>query len=449
MNAKIIKSLLMYVSILSILLVLGCADETNNEPNDQTKSDNSNENMSGGNNEDPDPVTLEIVVGWDEEMFNERFKDPVEEEYPWITLEQIKSSSDKEELEKLFADGLSPDIFFEVSQENMEHFKLDYDLDELIEKHQYDVSHIDPVYLEALRAKDPERRLLGIPYEVVNWVLFYNKDIFDSFGVDYPSDDMTWNEAVDLAKKLTGERDGVHYRGLDLGPVHAPLAQFSVNKTDPETGEVLLQEKEEFVRYLDLINDIVALDNSDAPFFDPEKFVEDRSTAMVVEFVQAVDWWSDADGLDYDVAPLPTWEGEPAETHRPDEGILHLSISPHSEHKDAAFKVLTYFTETDYQIFASRIGLGPTSLEDDVLDQFFQDYESTHDKNMKSIFTHPPAAPPEHISRWDDYVDLNMHRYINGDDEEDKDYRDLDKNEYLRIVTEESEAKIKNEMESN
>src|SRR5690625_6280635 len=67
-------------------------------------------------------------------MFNERFKDPVEEEYPWITLEQIKSSSDKEELEKLFADGLSPDIFFEVSQENMEHFKLDYDLDELIDR---------------------------------------------------------------------------------------------------------------------------------------------------------------------------------------------------------------------------------------------------------------------------------------------------------------------------
>src|SRR5690625_468948 len=99
---------------------------------------------------------------------------------------------------------------------------------------------------------------------------------------------MTWNEAIELAGKLTGERDGIHYRGLDLGPAQVPLLQFSINKTDPETGEVLLEEKEEFARYLDLLNQAANLDNSGEPFFDPEKFVEERSTAMFVEFVQAV-----------------------------------------------------------------------------------------------------------------------------------------------------------------
>ncbi|GIN58661.1 hypothetical protein J8TS2_29800 [Lederbergia ruris] len=436
MSIKIKKFLMMCLLFLLVIVAFGCANDTNTEPNDE-------DNTAGDEVEEgePDPVTLQVVVGWDEEMFNDRFKDPIEEAFPWITIEHIQSGSGREELEELFAKDLNPDIIFQISPDNMEYFGLDYDLDELIEKHGYDVSHINPVYLDAIRAKDPERRLLGMPYEIVNWVLFYNKDIFDTFGVDYPTEDMTWNEAIDLASKVSGERNGVHYRGLDLGPAHVPFAQFSVNRTDPETGEVLIQEEEEFARYLDLIQDIGALDNSGEPFFDPAKFTDERSTAMFVEFVQAVDWWSEAEGLNYDVTALPTWEGGPKVTHRPDFGILPWNISPLSENKDAAFKVITYFTETEYQTFAARIGLGPTSVEDEVLEQFFQDYESTHDKNMQSIFTHPPASPPEHISRWDDYVDFNVHRWLN-----DEEYMNIDRNEYLRLVAEESAAKIQEAM---
>lgn len=425
---------MMCLFFLLVIVAFGCANDTNTEPNDE---DNTASNEEG----DPDPVTLQVVVGWDEEMFNNRFKDPIEEAFPWMTIEQIKSGSGREELEEVFAKDLNPDIIFEISPDNMEYFGLEYDLDELIEKHGYDVSHINPVYLDAIRAKDPDRRLLGMPYEIVNWVLFYNKDIFDTFGVDYPTEDMTWKEAIDLASKVSGERNGVHYRGLDLGPAHVPFAQFSVNRTDPETGEVLIQEEEEFARYLDLIQDIGALDNSGEPFFESAKFTDERSTAMFVEFVQAVDWWSEVEGLNYDVTALPTWEGEPAVTHRPDFGILNWSISPLSENKDAAFEAITHFTETEYQTFASRIGLGPTSAEDEVLEQFFQDYESTHDKNMQSIFAHPPASPPEQISRWDEYVDFNVHRWLN-----DEEYMNIDRNEYLRIVAEESAAKIQEAM---
>lgn len=455
MNQFIKKGLLLIVTLLLIGFAVGCSDDSNttgnNDPNNANNIEVNNDGQNDPENEegdiimgvDPDPVTLQVVVGWDEEMFNHRFRNPIENAYPWITLDHIQASSDRGQLEELFAEGISPDIIFEISHDNMEYFGLDYDLDELIEKHQYDTSHIQPAYLDAIRAKDPDRRLLGLPYEIINWVLFYNKDIFDMFGVDYPTEPMTWSEAIELASRLTGERDGVYYRGIDMGPAHVPMAQFSVNKTDPETGEVLIEEKEEFARYLDLVRDMADLDTSGEPFFDQGKFIEERSTAMFVEFVQAVEWWSDAEGFNYDVAPLPTWDGEPAVTHRADEAILHLSISPLSENKDAAFRMLTHFTEKEYQIFASRIGLGPSTVDQDVLDQFFQDYEITHDKNMESIFTNPPASPPEVISRWDAYVDMNVHRFIN-----DEDYNHLDRNEYLRIIAEESEAKIKDAMQA-
>ena len=54
----------------------------------------------------------------------------------------------------------------------------------------------------------------GIPFRSDFWVLFYNKDLFDAAGVEYPTNDMTWDQYAELAKKLTDkEKDiyGTHY----------------------------------------------------------------------------------------------------------------------------------------------------------------------------------------------------------------------------------------------
>ena len=54
----------------------------------------------------------------------------------------------------------------------------------------------------------------AIPFRSDFWVLFYNKDVFDAAGVEYPSNDMTWDQYAELAKKLTDkEKDiyGCHY----------------------------------------------------------------------------------------------------------------------------------------------------------------------------------------------------------------------------------------------
>ena len=42
-----------------------------------------------------------------------------------------------------------------------------------------------------------------MPYRQDFWVLYYNKNLFDAAGLDYP-DHVTWDEYADLAQKLTG-----------------------------------------------------------------------------------------------------------------------------------------------------------------------------------------------------------------------------------------------------
>ena len=44
---------------------------------------------------------------------------------------------------------------------------------------------------------------IGMPFRTDYYVLFYNKDIFDAADVEYPSNDMTWAEFEELAKKVT------------------------------------------------------------------------------------------------------------------------------------------------------------------------------------------------------------------------------------------------------
>ncbi|MCJ7840715.1 extracellular solute-binding protein [Lederbergia sp. NSJ-179] len=423
----------MLFSCLGLLLV-ACSKDSNEQtdatPNTEqegTKDDDAD------NEEEKEPVTLKIQTHWEEEMFNDRFKEPVEAALPHITLEQVKSWDGREALEEIFASGENPDIFFQVSQEVLEYFEIDYDLDELVEKYSYDLSHINPAYIEAIRSKDKENRLLGLPYEVGYYVLFYNKDIFDLFGENYPSNNMTWSEVLEVAKRLTGERNGVKYRGLDLSNPNIPLMQFGVNKTDPETGEILLDQPE-FDKYFELLDQIIDMQgDSDGAHFDSARFPEAQTTAMTVEFVQGLEWWKDDESLNAAVAPLPVWDGGPAVSQRPDTDLMALSINPQSEKKDAAFEVLTYFTEADYQKIASRQGIGPTTSNEEVLKEFFQDYDFADEANVASIFEHPPATPPEQISVWDQYVDLDPRRYSK---------EDMDRNEYLRVITEESEAKI-------
>jgi len=52
--------------------------------------------------------------------------------------------------------------------------------------------------------------LWGIPKDFDSIAVFYNKDLFDLAGVEYPSDDWTWDDFIATAKALTNEDLGVY-----------------------------------------------------------------------------------------------------------------------------------------------------------------------------------------------------------------------------------------------
>lgn len=56
-------------------------------------------------------------------------------------------------------------------------------------------------------------KLYAIPFRSDFWVLFYNKDIFDAAGVDYPANDMTFEQYDELARKVSKDELGSEVYG--------------------------------------------------------------------------------------------------------------------------------------------------------------------------------------------------------------------------------------------
>ncbi len=168
---------------------------------------------------DFEPVTLKIHFGQDE-AFIDGFIKPAEEKFPHITFEHVEG--DYEEI--ISAQNL-PDILWFWNKgglANAGEYELTYDMTKLIEDYNFDISRFDPNHLAEWKSVSGGE-LWALPVMTSRFALMYNKDVFDLFGVNYPEDGMNWEEVIELAEKVTGERNGIEYQGLYMPNHEAPI----------------------------------------------------------------------------------------------------------------------------------------------------------------------------------------------------------------------------------
>jgi multiple sugar transport system substrate-binding protein len=76
-------------------------------------------------------------------------------------------------------------------------------LDPLITKDKFDTSDIVPIVMDGLKSASPDGKLYALSPTFSSSALVYNKKIFDDAGVPYPTDNMTWDQVFDLARRVT------------------------------------------------------------------------------------------------------------------------------------------------------------------------------------------------------------------------------------------------------
>ena len=174
------------------------------------------------------------ILHWgnrDEDQITQTMVSSFERANPHIKVRRINASADYwTKLQTMVAAGCAPDVMFFNSQQIPAYASkgvlLDFEgfLQEDIEQGRLPFD-LNDFYAEALNSfrfdgKTTGRgKLYGLPMSFTPLGFYYNKDLFDKAGVQYPTDDWTWDEFAEKAQAI-GRLPGCY--GGDLGiHVHA------------------------------------------------------------------------------------------------------------------------------------------------------------------------------------------------------------------------------------
>ncbi|REK71429.1 ABC transporter substrate-binding protein [Paenibacillus paeoniae] len=126
---------------------------------------------------------------------------------------------DFEKAKKELIEKEKPDILM-LDMLQYEEFALEgkfTDLDAYIVRDKFDTENLVPGMIDYMKELGGGQ-LYGLPSGFSSQVLFYNKSLFDKYNISYPTDKMTWDEVLQLAKQfpIDGEKEDRIY-GLKAG----------------------------------------------------------------------------------------------------------------------------------------------------------------------------------------------------------------------------------------
>lgn len=180
---------------------------------------------SGDDGQGETPTTLKVMF-WDERAFMSQYGMLFYALYPNIEVEVVSTQSvrpgpedDYREVMAKFIEEQQPDVLMLDSQQ-YEQFAADGKLVPLtpyIAKDKFDLEGLIPGMVDYLTEK-AGGELYGLTPEFSGQAVFYNKDLFDRYNIEYPKDKMSWEELLNLAARFPTdgtEEDRVY--GLNIG----------------------------------------------------------------------------------------------------------------------------------------------------------------------------------------------------------------------------------------
>jgi len=402
------KSLFALLLAFMIIMLAACSSSNNKDsggasssaaPSSSEPSSSPSAQPSASAAEGIDkPVKLTL---WHPDMeYAKKTYASVTDKYPNLTVEYVGG-----EIKDLIAAGTVPDLIFSANPADipgLQNLDLLMPLDDLIASHGYDLSAIRTNVIDFYRSYGEGNKLYLLPHNYSTWGLYYNKKIFDRFGVDYPTDGMTWDQVIDLAAQLTKTEDGVQYIGLHPGPIQKMISQTGFGYVDPATDTPIFEGSKEMKKVVELLKRIIDIPGNlpaDKPYdwFMAHQwsgggdFVSAQNMAMHVTWNNVGPYTNleKETGLDWDIVSWPLiGDGFPAVD--PEPAGDSFGISKHSANPDAAMAVLKYFGSEEYQkINIELTGKAPIVDNQALNDQF---KAKAPGKNLQAYITNPPAA---------------------------------------------------------
>lgn len=305
-------------------------------------------------NESAELTIHATMSGYTEEFMRTQFGTFVEKKFPNVTLKYlptIVAAGAATTTKDYVAAGEIIDIHIENgSAPSLLNYGLQFDLTELIKKHKFDLNKLEPSTVEIQRQL-ANGGIYGIPYTTNTLTLFYNKDLFDKFGVPMPTNQSTWDDISEYIKRLSVTDGGVQYRGLTAAYWHLFLLnQMSVPGQDNQTYKSLYLT-DAYKNEMEFITSFFKIPGND--------WKEGLSVSnMVGSFVNGTSamyagldntWilYQFSEELNWDVVQFPKRK------ERPDVGPqpypFYMFVTSMSKQPDIAFQVVASFASEEFQ----------------------------------------------------------------------------------------------------
>lgn len=358
------KALAIALTLIMLLgLLTGCAKEAE-KTDEKVVLDFSMLNLSGD------------VEGWTAMV--EAANKILEAENIEIQINKINGTGWPEYYQKVvsrMAGGNSPDIgriaesymptLIEDGQvvDLTEYIKNDFDMSQYYEKTFENSAYVDGKYY-------------GVPSGLNNYLMYYNKDMFDEAGLSYPSAD--WNnptsfeEIAEMAKALTKETDNGKQFGFYTGPYMAEIGMFSTslggnNVFDADGNPSMNDEtaKQVYKWFDGMLRDDESMPRpTDTAVMSAFDMFTNGRLAMIVDGT----WWLGSigavEGINIGVAAVPGAAGSSAYTS---QFVDSFVIYEGCEHKDEAWKAIKALVSQEGFEALAATGVGGTPIHKNVV----------------------------------------------------------------------------------
>jgi len=342
------------------------------------------------NKEPIELVFYDGVSDYTEERFMKEIGEPIKKKFPHITP-KFSPFTKLTQVQDLISAGQPPDVIFASSgmfNDVVNKYSMQTDITPLIEKYKYDLKKIDPVSVDMMK-ETSKGGMYALPTLMSPSPIYYNKDLFDKFGVPYPKDNMTWDDLYELAKKLTRKDGAQPYYGFMVSFQHLMVRnQFSLDLVDPAKEETSFADE----RWNKMVANISRFYELDGVEPNAQKmgaahqrvlFTKEKSLAMWMP-VSTLLTGAELEGMNWDMAAFPEFKELPGTGPQPYPISFYITTT--NKHKDATFEVIAYLASEEYQLPMVKQGQFPTALASDLLrNSFGQDTAMYKGKNIKAM----------------------------------------------------------------
>lgn len=221
-----------------------------------------------------------------------------------------------------------------------------------------------------------EGAIYALPFRSDIWILYYNKAVFDAAGIEYPSNDITWDEFDALARQLTSGT------GVDkVYGAHFHTWRSTVQLATVQDGEnTVIAEDYGFMAPMynmvtSMQDDGIIMDFGELKtgsihysgvFKNGQAALLPMGSWFIGTLIQAKN--NGEFEFDWGVAAYPHPEGVEAGTTA--GTLTSLAINSNSEHKDAAWDFIKFYTGEEGAAILAASGTLPAVRTPEVLEAF-------------------------------------------------------------------------------